>query len=212
MGASITNLIGMEVAMRHAGKPLKQVAVIGDSTFLHSGITGLLDLVYNNCNSCIVILDNSITAMTGHQQNPATGLNLNGDKTERIDIYKLVRDGIGIKNTFVVDGYDVKKLRETLKTEMLKPEPSVIIVRRPCILLFKKAQWSPMKVDTGKCIKCHLCLKVGCPAISTDENGYSRISESLCTGCTVCAQVCPAKAIDFADPEGRHIKDAGLES
>jgi len=208
MGASITALVGMEMAMRHAGKPLKQVAVIGDSTFFHSGITGLIDLLYNNCHSCVIILDNSITAMTGHQQHPGTGKTLLGEPTKKIDLFNLIKNGMGVENCFVVDGYDLKQLKETIKTEMLKPEPSVIIVRRPCILLFKKIEWSPMRVDPDKCTKCHLCLKIGCPAISSNGNGKARIEESLCTSCTLCAQVCPAKAIDFVDPAGKHIKDA----
>ncbi len=212
MGASITALVGMEVAMRKADKPLKQVAVIGDSTFLHSGITGLIDFLYNNCHSCVIILDNSITAMTGHQQHPGTGKNLMGESTKKVDLYNLIRNGLGIENTYLVDGYDLKLLKETLKAEMLKPEPSVIIVRRPCVLLFRKIEWSPMQVNAEKCTKCHLCLKIGCPAISSNGNGKARIDEALCTGCTLCAQACPAKAIEFVDPEGKHIKDQTLES
>jgi len=211
MGASITILLGMEKALAKAGKSLKQVAVIGDSTFFHSGITGLLDVIFNRGHSTVVILDNSITAMTGHQNNPGSGCTLMGEPTERVDIVKLVRDGLGIRNTFEVDGYDVTRIRDLIKQEIMKPEPSVIVVRRPCILLFRKVKWSPMAVDADKCTKCHLCLKIGCPAISANAEGKAVIVASLCTGCTICAQVCPTKAIHFVEENGTHIHTTSLE-
>jgi indolepyruvate ferredoxin oxidoreductase alpha subunit len=210
MGASITALLGMEKAHQKAGKKFEGVAVIGDSTFLHSGITGLLDVIYSNGKSTVIILDNSITAMTGHQDNPGTGRNLMGEVAPKVDIVKLVRDGLGIKHTYEVNAYDVKELKTIIKREVKRESPSVIIVKRPCVLLFKGAQWSPMEVDTEKCTYCKMCLKLGCPAIiSKNEKAY--IVPDRCIGCTVCAQVCPVKAISFVDENGRHISDTDYE-
>jgi len=212
MGASITVLLGIEKALEKAGKTIKQVAVIGDSTFFHSGITGLVDVIYNQGKSTVVILDNSITAMTGHQENPGSGKTLMGQEARRIDIAKLVREGLGLEHTYEVDGYDVKAIRELLKKEMLREEPSVIVIRRPCVLLYRKAKWSPMKVDKEKCTSCKVCLRLGCPAISSDADDKSLINEALCTGCGVCAQGCAFKAIAFADDKGPHISSISLES
>jgi indolepyruvate ferredoxin oxidoreductase alpha subunit len=212
MGASITVQLGIEKALEKAGKSIPQVAVIGDSTFFHSGITGLVDVIYNHGQSTVVILDNSITAMTGHQENPGSGKTLMGQETRRIDIVKLVRDGLGIEHTTEVDGYDVKAIRELLKREMARPEPSVIVIRRPCVLLYRKAKWSPMVVDKEKCTSCKVCLRLGCPAISSDADGKALINETLCTGCGVCAQVCAFKAIHFADEQGKHISSITLDS
>ncbi|MFH2108132.1 MAG: indolepyruvate ferredoxin oxidoreductase subunit alpha [Chrysiogenia bacterium] len=212
MGASITVLLGIEKALEKAGKTIKQVAVIGDSTFFHSGITGLVDIIYNHGKSTVVILDNSITAMTGHQENPGSGKTLMGQEARRIDIAKLVRDGLGLEHTYEVDGYDIKAIRELLKRELLREEPSVIIIRRPCVLLYRKAKWSPMRVDKEKCTSCKVCLRLGCPAISSDSDDKSLINEALCTGCGVCAQVCAFKAISFADDKGPHINSVSLES
>jgi indolepyruvate ferredoxin oxidoreductase alpha subunit len=212
MGASITVLLGIEKALAKAGKTIKQVAVIGDSTFFHSGITGLIDIIYNKGQSTVVILDNSITAMTGHQENPGSGKTLMGEDAPRIDIVKLVRDGLGLQHTYEVDGYDVKAIKELLKRELLRAEPSVIVVRRPCILLYRKAKWSPMRVDSSKCTSCKVCLRLGCPAISSDADNKSVINESLCSGCGVCAQVCAFKAISFADEKGLHSNALTLES
>jgi indolepyruvate ferredoxin oxidoreductase alpha subunit len=212
MGASITALLGIEKALAKAGKTIKQVAVIGDSTFFHSGITGLIDIIYNNGQSTVVILDNSITAMTGHQENPGSGKTLMGDDAPRIDIVKLVRDGLGLVHTYEVDGYDVKAIKELLKRELLRQEPSVIVVRRPCVLLYRKAKWSPMRVDSLKCTSCKLCLRLGCPAISSDADDKALINEALCSGCGVCAQVCAAKAITFVDEKGLHSNAITLET
>jgi indolepyruvate ferredoxin oxidoreductase alpha subunit len=212
MGASITVQLGIEKALEKAGKSIPQVAVIGDSTFFHSGITGLVDVIYNQGKSTVVILDNSITAMTGHQENPGSGKTLMGQEARRIDIVKLVRDGLGIEHTTEVDGYDVKAIRELLKREMARPEPSVIVIRRPCVLLYRKAKWSPMVVDKEKCTSCKICLRLGCPAISSDADGKALINETLCTGCGVCAQVCGFKAIHFADEQGKHINSITLDS
>jgi indolepyruvate ferredoxin oxidoreductase alpha subunit len=212
MGASITALLGIEKALAKANKTIKQVAVIGDSTFFHSGITGLIDIIYNKGQSTVVILDNSITAMTGHQENPGSGKTLMGDDAPRIDIVKLVRDGLGLEHTYAVDGYDVKAIKELLKREILRTEPSVIVVRRPCVLLYRKAKWSPMRVDSHKCTSCKLCLRLGCPAISSAADDKALINETLCSGCGVCAQVCAAKAIAFVDEKGLHSNTITLET
>ncbi len=211
MGASITVQLGIEKALEKAGQATKQVAVIGDSTFFHSGITGLIDVIYNQGKSTVVILDNSITAMTGHQENPGSGRTLMGQEARRVDILKLVRDGLGIEHAYEVDGYEVKAIRDLLKREMARPQPSVIVVRRPCVLLYRKARWSPAIVDKETCTSCKTCLRLGCPAISTDADGKSLINPSLCSGCGVCIQVCPYQAISFADEKGLHISSLTLE-
>lgn len=211
MGASITVQLGIEKALEKAGQATKQVAVIGDSTFFHSGITGLVDVIYNQGKSTVVILDNSITAMTGHQENPGSGKTLMGQDARRVDILRLVRDGLGIEHAYEVDGYEVKAIRDLLKREMARPQPSVIVVRRPCVLLYRKARWSPAVVDKEKCTSCKTCLRLGCPAISTDADGKSLINASLCSGCGVCIQVCPYHAISFADEKGLHISSMTLE-
>jgi indolepyruvate ferredoxin oxidoreductase alpha subunit len=212
MGASITALLGIEKALAKAGKTIQQVAVIGDSTFFHSGITGLIDVIYNKGQSTVVILDNSITAMTGHQENPGSGSTLMGEDAPRIDIVKLVRDGLGLANTYEVDGYDVKAIKALLKREIIRNEPSVIVVRRPCILLYRKAKWSPVRVDSGKCTSCKVCRRLGCPAISSAADDKSLINEALCSGCGVCTQVCAFKAISFADEKGLHSNSVTLET
>ncbi len=210
MGASITTLLGMEKAYEKAGKKMKAAAVIGDSTFFHSGITGLLDIIYANGKSTVIILDNSITAMTGHQENPGTGRNLMGEKSPQVDIVKLVRDGLGIEHTYELDGYDVKKLKEVIKREVEREAPSVLVVRRPCVLLFRGIRWSPMAVDRDKCVYCKLCTKLGCPAI-TPQDEKSHIAAERCIGCSVCAQVCPKDAIHFVDDNGKHVNKADFE-
>ncbi len=210
MGASITALLGMEKAYEKAGKKLDAVAVIGDSTFLHSGITGLLDIIYSNGKSTVIILDNSTTAMTGHQENPGSGRNLMGEIAPKIDIVKLVRDGLGIEHTYELDPYDVKEIRKVLKREVKREAPSVLVIKRTCVLLFKGAKWSPMAVDAEKCTYCKLCLKLGCPAlVSRDEKAH--IAHERCIGCTVCAQVCPVNAIEFVDKDGTHVHDTTFE-
>jgi len=210
MGASVSALLGMEKALEKAGKKNRQVAVIGDSTFFHSGITGLLDIIYNNGKSTVIVLDNSITAMTGHQENPGSGTTLMGEEAPVVDIVKLGREGLGMRHCYQVDGYDVRAVHDVLKREIDRPEPSLIVVKRPCVLLYRKARWSPMTVDEEKCTGCKLCLRIGCPAISR-RGEKARIESTLCTGCNVCAQLCPADAIHFVDPEGLHIGDMSLE-
>ncbi|MBQ6701925.1 MAG: indolepyruvate ferredoxin oxidoreductase subunit alpha [Clostridia bacterium] len=187
MGASISGVHGFNKA--HDGKTDgKTVAVIGDSTFMHSGMTGLVNISYNNSNSTVIILDNSITGMTGHQHNPTTGYNLKGDPAAKVDLEALCK-AIGINSVRVVDPYDIAMCENVIKEELAKNEPSVIISRRPCALLKYVKHSSPIKVDADKCKSCKMCMKIGCPAISI-VNGKAVIDATLCTGCGVCTQLC----------------------
>jgi indolepyruvate ferredoxin oxidoreductase alpha subunit len=190
MGAGIGQALGME----RAGVKSKVVAVIGDSTFLHSGITGLVDAVYNEGHITILILDNHTTAMTGHQEHPGTGISAQGKETTIVDIESLCR-GIGVKDLKVINAFDVKALRDGLRDSLGKPEVSVIIVRGACAVQVKKRS-NPRKVDKDKCINCGTCLKLGCGAIQSAD-GKVFIEPTLCAGdiCGVCEQLCPQKAI-----------------
>lgn len=192
MGASIGNAMGMEKAR---GKEFarKLVAVIGDSTFFHSGITGLVDMVYNGATSTVMILDNSTTGMTGHQEHPSTGKNIKGEIAHAIDIPTLVKS-IGVKHVRVVDPFDLKELEQVLKEETAREEVSVIITKRPCALLDKKTVFPPYTI-TDKCKMCGMCMKLGCPAIEKVD-GKIRINETLCTGCGLCKNVCAFGAIE----------------
>ncbi len=193
MGASVGFSEGME---KTEGEELqgKVVGVIGDSTFFHSGITGLIDIFYNKSNAKLIILDNQITAMTGHQEHPGSGLSLRREPTNRVDIEKLVR-AIGIERVVKIDPYDVKGTIEIIKKEMQVQEPSVMIADAPCVIRARKIFTEPYFVDTEKCIKCGMCHKVGCPAIEKDENGKTKINPLLCIGCDICRQVCKPQAI-----------------
>ncbi len=193
MGASIGMALGFEKA-RGKDFAKKSVAVIGDSTFLHSGITGLIDVVYNKGNTTTIILDNSITGMTGHQENPATGYDLKGEPAPTIDFEALGR-AIGIKRVQVVDAYDIERLEEIIKEEINAEEPSLIITKRPCILIKRYSEIKkPLKIDQVKCTKCKMCLRIGCPAISFKDN-MMQINPILCVGCGLCAKVCKFDAI-----------------
>lgn len=194
MGASISMATGLEKAR---GKEFarKLVAVIGDSTFFHSGITGLVDMVYNGATSTVLILDNSTTGMTGHQEHPSTGKNLKGDIAPAVDIPMLVKS-IGIKHVVTVDPFDLKEVERVLKEETAREEPSVIITKRPCALLDKKTVLPPYKINDN-CVSCGMCLKLGCPAIEKREDGMV-INETLCTGCGLCVNVCKFGAIETA--------------
>ncbi len=197
MGASVSGLHGFMKAGGADGR--KAVAVIGDSTFMHSGITGLVNAAYNESASTIIIVDNSITGMTGHQQNPTTGFNLKGDPCTKIDLESLCR-AVGIRRVRVVDPYDLAQCDAALKEELAVDEPSVIISRRPCALLKYVKHNKPLTVDTDKCVGCKMCMKIGCPAISI-QNGKATIDNTLCTGCGVCAQLCKPNALQAAKEE-----------
>ncbi len=188
MGASIGQALGME----KAGVKNKIVAVIGDSTFMHSGITGLIDVVYNQGTTTVIILDNNTTAMTGHQGHPGTGISARGEKNPPVDIEALVR-GIGIKDVNVVNAFDLNAIEATIKRCVANNAPSVIIVRGACPLA-TKTKGSPLAVDADVCSGCLDCLKIGCPAMTLADN-LACIDAEMCIGCGVCSQICPNSAI-----------------
>lgn len=191
MGASISGLHGMNKA-RGDEFAQKSVAVIGDSTFMHSGITGLCDIVYNKGISTVLILDNSITGMTGHQQNPTTGLTIKEEPTVSIDLVKLC-ESIGIRRVRTVDPQDIDQVEAMIKEELSVKEPSVIITRRPCVLLKYVKPQKPFRVEEDKCKSCRMCMKIGCPAISFDKK--AKINSTLCVGCDLCEKMCKFGAI-----------------
>lgn len=193
MGASIGMALGFEKA-RGKDFAKKSIAVIGDSTFLHSGITGLIDVVYNQGNTTVIILDNSITGMTGHQENPSTGYTLEGSPTYSVD-FEALGKAVGIKRVKTVDAYDIDELEKIVKEETNVEEPSLIITKRPCVLI-KRANMikSPLAIDVDKCTSCKLCLKIGCPAISF-KDGIMSINQILCVGCELCTEMCKFDAI-----------------
>ena len=199
MGGSISGLHGFNKA-RGAESEHKTVAVIGDSTFMHSGMTGLANIAYNQSNSTVIILDNSITGMTGHQQNPTTGYNIKGDPAGKIDLESLCR-AMGFKRVRVVDPYNLKECDQAVKEELAADEPSVIISRRPCALLKYVKHKAPLAVNKDKCIGCKSCMKIGCPAISMKE-GKAHVDFTQCVGCGVCEQLCPVGAFESTGKEG----------
>ena len=199
MGGSISGLHGFNKA-RGAESEHKTVAVIGDSTFMHSGMTGLANIAYNQSNSTVIILDNSITGMTGHQQNPTTGYNIKGDPAGKIDLESLCR-AMGFKRVRVVDPYNLKECDQAVKEELSADEPSVIISRRPCALLKYVKHKAPLAVNKDKCIGCKSCMKIGCPAISMKE-GKAHVDFTQCVGCGVCEQLCPVGAFESTGKEG----------
>ena len=194
MGASVSGLHGY---VKAGGKEAatSSVAVIGDSTFIHSGITGLINIVYNHSNSTVMILDNSITGMTGHQQNPCTGLTLKNDPAYAVDLEALCR-AVGVKRVSVVDPFDIEAVEKTVKEELAAEEPSVIIVRRPCALLKTVKHKAPVTIDPDKCRRCKACMKIGCPAIAFDPAKGAKIDFSLCVGCGLCEKLCKFGAIN----------------
>ena len=192
MGASVSGVHGFNKA-RSAESEGKTVAVIGDSTFMHSGMTGLANIAYNGTNSTVIIVDNSITGMTGHQHNPTTGYNIKGDPATKIDLEALCH-ALGINRVRVVDPYDLKTCEAVVMEEIEANEPSVIISRRPCALLKSVKANPPLIVDEDKCRSCKMCMKIGCPAISM-KNGKAKIDATLCVGCDVCKQLCAFDAI-----------------
>ncbi len=195
MGASISAIHGFNKALGEESEG-KTVAVIGDSTFMHSGMTGLANVAYNQSNSTIIILDNSITGMTGHQQNPTTGYNIKGDPAGKIDLESLCR-AMGYQRVRVVDPYDLAACDTAIKEELAAKEASVIISRRPCALLKYVKHNPPLVVNTDKCIGCKSCMRLGCPAISI-KNGKAVIDNTLCVGCGVCSQLCRFGALGGA--------------
>ena len=199
MGASISATHGFNKALG-AESQSKTVAVIGDSTFMHSGMTSLANIAYNRSNSTVIILDNSITGMTGHQQNPTTGYNIKGDPAGKIDLESLCR-AMGFERVRVVDPYDLKACDTTIKEELAVEAPSVIISRRPCALLKYVKHSAPLSVDTDKCRSCKACMKIGCPAISI-KNGKAHVDNTLCVGCGVCEQLCAFGAFQSTKKEG----------
>lgn len=193
MGASISALHGFNKARGEEAEK-STVAVIGDSTFMHSGMTGLVNIAYNSTNSTVIILDNSITGMTGHQQNPTTGKNLKGDPAAAVNLEELCK-AIGIKRVRVVDPYNLAETEAAIKEELAAPEASVIISRRPCALLKYVKHKPALKVVNDKCRGCKMCLKLGCPAISV-RDGKAVIDHTQCVGCGICTEVCKFGAIE----------------
>lgn len=199
MGASIGNALGFEKAV---GKEFakKMVAVIGDSTFIHSGMTGLADVAYNKGATTVIVLDNSTTAMTGHQQHPGTGKTLMGEPTVKMDYVALAKS-MGIRDARRVDAFDMKAVREAIRDATQSDQPSLLVMTGPCVLLDRKSWSTPLAVDAEACTACGLCLRLGCPAVSKDDTGKAVISPLFCVGrlCSMCAQICPAKAIAVGD-------------
>ena len=192
MGASVSAALGMAKA-RGAEFNKKLVSVIGDSTFMHSGITGLVDIVYNKGNNTVIILDNSITGMTGHQNNPTTGYTIRGEETKQVNLIALCK-AVGIEHVAVCDPFDVKAFEKVVKEEVEREEPSVIIAQRPCALL-KSVKYSGHCKITDKCKKCKMCMKLGCPAITLKGDSVV-IDATQCNGCGLCINVCPFEAIE----------------
>ncbi len=196
MGASCSGLHGFNKAMGEAGES-NSVGVIGDSTFIHSGITGITDIAYNMSNSTVIILDNSITGMTGHQQNPTTGKNLRGEPAGKVDLEALCR-AIGFDRVRVVDPYDLAAVETALTEELTAKAPSIIISRRPCVMIKGTVHKAPLKVREDKCVGCKSCMRIGCPAIAV-RNGKAVIDTTLCIGCKVCTQMCKFDALESGE-------------
>lgn len=198
MGASITMAHGFEKAV---GDSKDVVAVLGDSTFFHSGITGLVNMNYNGAKGTVIVLDNRITGMTGHQDNPSTGKDAKGNEAPAIDIAVMCR-ACGVKHIVEVDPFDIEELEEAIKTETAREELSVIITKRPCALIVKQPDIP--YVVTDRCKNCKMCMKLGCPAIE-EENGRPVIVPDRCVGCDLCARVCPFDAIEMV-ADGKEAK------
>lgn len=192
MGASCSGLHGFNKAIGEEAES-NSVGVIGDSTFMHSGMTGITDISYNMSNSTVIILDNSITGMTGHQQNPTTGKNLRGEPAGKVDLEALCR-ALGFNRVRVVDPYDLKAVEEAATEELAAKEPSIIISRRPCVMIKGTVHKPPISVDESKCVGCKQCMSIGCPAIAVKDK-KAHIDPTLCIGCKVCSQMCKFEAI-----------------
>jgi indolepyruvate ferredoxin oxidoreductase alpha subunit len=200
MGASVSAIHGFN-KMGGEETEKKTVCVIGDSTFMHSGMTGLANIAYNQSSSTVIILDNSITGMTGHQQNPTTGLNIKGDPAGKIDLEALCH-AMGFERVRVVDPYDLSSCEEAIRQELESGEPSVIISRRPCALLKYVKKKAPLRVNKDRCKSCRSCLKIGCPAISIRDN-KAVVDATLCIGCGVCTQMCRFGAFESEEDDGK---------
>ena len=198
MGASVSGGVGFSKAVEKAGRKEKVFAVIGDSTFFHSGITGLIDAVVNKAPIVINILDNRITAMTGHQENPGTGRTLMGEDTHQVDLKSLcVACGVKEENVRLIDPYDLTETKEAVKAGYDSTEPFVIITTSPCALIkdvIKARANMKCVIDQEKCVKCKMCMKAGCPALNF-RDGIVFIDRASCNGCGICLQICPKKAI-----------------
>lgn len=192
MGASCSGLHGFNLAMGREGEQ-HSVGVIGDSTFIHSGMTGITDISYNMTNSTVIILDNSITGMTGHQQNPTTGKNLRGEPAGKVDLEGLCR-ALGFDRVRVVDPYDLEQTECVLREELAAETPSIIISRRPCVMIKGTVHQPPIRPDEDKCGGCKACMQIGCPAISV-RGKKVQIDNTLCIGCGVCSQMCKFGAL-----------------
>lgn len=198
MGASIGMAHGMAKA-RGEQFGQKTVAVLGDSTFIHSGITGLIDVVYNKGTATVIILDNSTTGMTGHQHNPATGYTIKGEVTRQVDLVKLAQ-AVGVERVRIADPFNIAELEKIIKEEIAAAEPSVIISQSPCALLKDAKPGKALKINPEKCKKCRKCLAIGCPAI-VDQGAFMEVNEALCAGCRLCTKVCNFKALETATGE-----------
>ena len=196
MGASCSGLHGFNLAMGKAGEK-HSVGIIGDSTFMHSGMTGICDISYNMTNSTVIILDNSITGMTGHQQNPTTGKNLRGEPAGKVNLEALCR-ALGFNRVRVVDPYNLQECDTVLKEELEAEEPSIIISRRPCVMIKGTVHRPPLKPDVDKCVGCKACMQIGCPAISVRDKKVV-IDETLCIDCGVCSQMCKFGALNHVE-------------
>ncbi len=199
MGGGVSVAHGME----RAGEPKPVVGIVGDSTFFHSGITGLMDIAYNRGKSTIIVLDNRTTAMTGHQENPGTGKTLMDEPTGIVSIEEVGR-AVGMKNIVTVDPRNMKQVRATLKEAIESDEPWLIVAKAPCPLYERKNPGDPLEIDQAKCKKCKLCLKLGCPAIEKDGDDIV-INELTCAGCTLCLQTCPHGCIHRKHVEFEHL-------
>jgi indolepyruvate ferredoxin oxidoreductase alpha subunit len=203
MGASVGNAAGLNKVLKGEERQ-KVVGVIGDSTFLHTGINGLMDMVYNNSTATLIILDNGITAMTGRQENPSSGYTLAGAPSPIVDLEQMCRS-VGVKHVRVADPWDLDATRAIIKEEMEREEPSVVITRGPCVLIKRDLgqRKTPLVIDADKCSGCKACLRIGCPAIEWQaDNNVAHVNELLCVGCGICDQLCKFDAFSIKDDKG----------